>query len=195
MKSALAACLAVLVSAPLGCAQRSDPAESWTVLLEGQEGLDHWQRVGDANWRAEAGAIVADAGKGGYLVSRRSFRDFHLVAEFWAAPGTNSGIFVRLSDSRQVGSKSGYEVNIFDQAPDPAYGTGAIVRVAPVSSRHLAGAQWNVMEIRAAGPRLTVTLNGVRTVDSEHGRFTEGPLALQYRKGPIKWRKVHVRPL
>jgi len=31
--------------------------------------LDNWNRIGDANWRAEDGAIVADKGKGGHLVS------------------------------------------------------------------------------------------------------------------------------
>ena len=37
----------------------------WTTLIDGTKGLDNWNRVGDANWRAEDGAIVADKGKGG----------------------------------------------------------------------------------------------------------------------------------
>jgi hypothetical protein len=44
----------------------------WTTLIDGATGLDNWNRVGDANWRAEAGAIIADKGKGGFLVSKSS---------------------------------------------------------------------------------------------------------------------------
>lgn len=44
----------------------------WVTLIDGATGLDNWNRVGDANWRAEDGAIVADKGKGGFLVSKAS---------------------------------------------------------------------------------------------------------------------------
>ena len=42
----------------------------WITLIAGAKGLENWNRVGDANWRAEDGAIVADKGKGGFLVSK-----------------------------------------------------------------------------------------------------------------------------
>jgi hypothetical protein len=45
----------------------------WTTLIDGVKGLDNWNRVGDANWRGEDGAIVADKGKGGFLVSKNSY--------------------------------------------------------------------------------------------------------------------------
>jgi hypothetical protein len=35
----------------------------------------------------------------------------------------------------------------------------------------------------------------VVTVKANHGKFAEGPFALQYAGGPIKWRKVQVRLL
>ena len=70
----------------LGCAYmpfgQSDAG--WTTLIDGATGLDNWNRVGDANWRAEGGAIVADKGKGGFLVSKNSYKDFQIRAEFWA---------------------------------------------------------------------------------------------------------------
>lgn len=192
-------CLAVgsvaVASALWGCAPLSGPDAGWTTLIDGGAGLSNWNRVGDANWRAEGGTVVADEGKGGYLVSKGSYRDFHVRAEFWAEPHTNSGVFVRLSDPARISSKSGYEVNIYDQASKPAYGTGAIVNVAPVSVMPKAGGKWNTYEITAEGSRLVVVLNGVRTVDVRHGQFTQGPIALQYRTGPIKWRKVMVRKL
>ena len=70
--------------------------------------------MGDANWRAEDGAIVADKGKGG----------FQIRAEFWADHTTNSGIFIRCAEPDKITATNAYEVNIYDQRPDPSYGTG-----------------------------------------------------------------------
>src|SRR5918999_5961473 len=118
----------------VGCAQLTGGG-GWTTLIDGGKGLENWDRVGDANWRAEDGVIVADKGKGGFLVSKNSYKDFQIRAEFWADHTTNSGIFIRLSDPNKINSKSFYEVNIYDQRPDPSYGTGAIVNFATVSPR------------------------------------------------------------
>ena len=53
-----------------GCASMSGLSDAgWITLIDGPKGLDYWNRLGDANWRAEDGAIVADKGKGGFLVS------------------------------------------------------------------------------------------------------------------------------
>ena len=189
----------------LGCAQMpGDLAHlgGWTTLINGEQGLDNWNRVGDANWRPEDGAIVAYRGRGGFLVSKSSYKDFQLRAEFWADATTNSGIFIRLSNPKRIGADNSYEVNIFDQRPDPAYGTGAIVNLAKVSPMPKAGGKWNTLEITAKGRELTVVLNGVQTVSVQHGKFVQGPLALQYgagaknaEGGPIKWRRVQVKPL
>ena len=110
----------------LGCAYmpfgQSDAG--WTTLIDGATGLDNWNRVGDANWRAEGGAIVADKGKGGFLVSKNSYKDFQIRAEFWADHTTNSGIFIRCTEPDKITATNAYEVNIYDQRPDPSYGTG-----------------------------------------------------------------------
>jgi hypothetical protein len=74
-----------------GCAKMQMPfGGDWTTLIDGASGLENWNRVGDANWRAEDGAIVADKGKGGYLISKNSYKDFEIRAEFWAATDTNA---------------------------------------------------------------------------------------------------------
>lgn len=51
------------------CASYENMA-GWSTLIDGEKGLENWSKVGDANWRAEGGAIVADKGKGGYLLSK-----------------------------------------------------------------------------------------------------------------------------
>jgi Domain of Unknown Function (DUF1080) len=135
-------------------------------------------------------------------VSKNSYKDFQIRAEFWADHTTNSGIFIRISDPKDIGSKSAYEMNIYDQRAGPEYGTGAIVNVAPVSPMPKAGGKWNTYEITAKGSQLTVVFNGVKTADIQHSQFSEGPLSLQYGGGPketpggaIKWRKVQIKPL
>jgi Domain of Unknown Function (DUF1080) len=189
-------------STVVGCAQLSGSDAGWITLIDGASGLDNWDRVGDANWRAEGGAIVADAGKGGFLVSKNSYKDFQIRAEFWADHTTNSGIYMRCADPKVITDKSCYEANIFDQRPDPTFGTGAVVHIAPVSPpMQLTGGKWNTFEITAKGSQLIVVLNGVQTAKVEHNQFAQGPIALQYGTlppkgapgGAIKWRKVQIK--
>jgi hypothetical protein len=195
--------LLVIALTVLGCAYISGlTGGGWTTLIDGTSGLDNWNRVGDANWRAADGAIVADKGKGGFLVSKNSYKDFQIRAEFWADHTTNSGIFIRCADPNKIGSASSYEVNIYDQRPDPSYGTGGIVDVAKVSPMPKAGGKWNTYEITAKGSQLTVVLNGVQTVNAQDSKFAQGPFALQFGNGPkdapggaIKWRKVQIKQL
>ena len=178
-------------------------SKGWVTLIDGEKGLENWDRLGGANWRAEGGAIVADSSttKGSsFLVTKNSYKDFEIRAEFWAESSTNSGIFIRCADPNKIGAANAYEVNIWDTRPDPSYGTAAIVDVAkvPVPIVYKAGGKWNTFEIKAKGPELTVVFNGVLTVNVQNSKFAEGPFALQYSTvggGPIKWRKVQVRLL
>ena len=194
--------LLLVAFAFLGCTHLPGQG-GWVTLIDGGSGLQNWNRVGDANWRAEDGAIVADKAKvASYLVSKESYKDFQIRAEFWADHTTNSGIFIRLSDPAKVTASNSYEVNIFDQRPEQKYGTGAIVDFATVSPMPKAGGQWNTFLITARGDSLIVELNGVQTVNIRHSQFVSGPFALQYGNLPkdapggiIKWRKVQILPL
>jgi len=194
----------IVVAAALLAASCStvDGWMGWTTLIDGDKGLDNFNRVGDANWRAEGGAIVADKGKGGHLVTKSSYKDFVIRAEFWAEEKTNSGIFIRAQNPREIGAKNAYEVNIYDLRPGPEYGTGGIVDFAKVTPHaYKAVGKWNVYEITAKGSTVTVVFNGVKTVEMQHGAFKEGPFTLQFGNhgkqpgGAIKWRKVQVKAL
>ncbi len=183
----------------IGCAHLS-LSGGWVTLIDGVSGLENWNRVGGANWRAEEGAIVADKSttKGSsFLVTKNSYKDFEIRAEFWAESKTNSGIFIRCSNPNDITAANAYEVNIWDTRPDPSYGTGAIVDVAkvPVPIVYKAGGKWNTLEIKAKGPELMVVFNGVVTVNVRNSKLAEGPFGLQYNEGAIKWRKVQVKPL
>ena len=185
-----------------GCSMLPSGGGGWTTLIDGGAGLATFTPVGDANWRAQDGAIVADAGKGGFLVTKKVYKDFEIRAEFWADHTTNSGIFIRAANPEKIEATSSYEVNIFDQRPDPTYGTAAIVNFAKVVPMPKAGGKWNTFEITAKGTQLVVVFNGVKTVDIQDSKFAQGPFALQYALGAnnipggaIKWRKLQIREL
>lgn len=185
-----------------GCATTSD--SGWVTLIDGRKGLENFTRIGDANWRAEGGAIVADKGTGtsNFLLTKNSYRDFELRTEFWADTNTNSGIFIRIPDTRKINGNP-YEVNIYDLRPGQEYSTGSIMNVGrvPVPNPYKAGGKWNTLVIKAKGTHLSVELNGVQTATANDSKSAEGPFALQFGNhgkmpgGAIKWRKVQIRPL
>ncbi len=186
-----------------GCAS-TPSGPGWTTLIDGDQGLTQWNVIGDANWRSQDGTVMADKGTAGFLVSPASYQDFTIYAEFWAATDTNSGIFIRAQNPTKIGADTSYEVNIWDIRPDPSYGTGAIVNFAkvPVPLVNKAGGQWNTMEVTAKASMITVKLNGVVTSTLNDSKFASGPIALQFGPGvnnatggPIKWRKVMIKPL
>jgi hypothetical protein len=168
-------------------------AGNWNTLFDGKS-LAAFDSVGDANWQIVDGAVQADRGSG-FLVTKMPYGDFEMKAEFWVDDDANSGIFIRCQNPKEITASSAYEVNIFDKRPDPAYRTGGIVDVAKPAAMINAGGRWNTYEITARGPRLTVTLNGTRTVDIEHKGHARGPVALQYGAGTVKFRNVQIRSL
>lgn len=172
--------------------------DGMTTLIDGDRGLENFQRVGGADWKAADGAIQASQSSStyAYLVSKAKYGNFRLKVDFWASDDANSGLFLRCQDPQNITAENCYEANIFDQRPDPSYGTGAIVLVAkaPVPMPK-AGGRWNTYEITLNGARLTLVLNGVTTVDIEDAKLASGHIALQWGGGIIKFRKVEIQPL
>jgi len=170
---------------------------AWTTLLDGQT-MGDWVCLGGSHWRLDDGAIIADEKTGtaaGYLVTPETYDDFVLHVEFWSSDDANSGIFFRCLDPMNITDRNCYEANIFDQRPDPSYGTGAIVRHAEVDPMPKAGGQWNTYVIIAKGRDILVELNGVVTARLRSGLHSSGPIALQHGSGVMKFRKVMIQPL
>ncbi|HET7608062.1 MAG TPA: DUF1080 domain-containing protein [Gammaproteobacteria bacterium] len=163
----------------------------WQTLFDGSS-LAGWTQVGDANWQLEDGAVAADSGTG-FLLTAGSYADFDLDLEFWVTPDANSGVFIRCANPSEIGAATCYEVNIFDQRPDPTYRTGAIVEVAAPKVMLETGDKWNHYEISADGRHLVVRLNGQTTVDTNDDKLAAGPFALQYGAGRVMFRNVRIR--
>ena len=195
----LRVCVLVVTAGCVGaCSRGTEPAAgpaqrgaAWTTLFDGSS-LAGWTQTGDAKWQLADGAVQADSGTG-FLLTDAVYGDFDLQLEFWVSPDANSGVFIRCANPQEIGAATCYEVNIFDQRPDPTYRTGAIVEVAKPLVTLETGNQWNEYEISARGRHLLIKLNGQTTVDVEDDRFAAGPIALQYGAGQVKFRNVRIR--
>jgi Domain of Unknown Function (DUF1080) len=186
-------CVALILG---GCAAESG-RQHWTTLLDGArpDTLSRWHRVGPDNWRIQSGTVMADAltGKGStYLVSNESFANVRIRAQVWVTAETNSGVFFRCDQAGKISADICYEMNIWDKRPDPSYGTASIVNYAKVYPMPLAGGKWSTFEVIADGPHLVVFMDGQKTVDTIDATHANGPIALQWAGGIVKWRKVEV---
>ena len=194
MKRASIVVLSLLVAGFFTVHSQSVSAqEDFTVLFDGSN-LDAFNPIGDANWEIVDDVVQANSGSG-FLVTKESYTDFHLTLDFWVDEPANSGIFVRCADATSVNDRNSYEVNIYDTRADQTYRTGGIVHIAAPNSVVMTGGRWNSYDIRVEGSRILVTLNGLPMVDVEDTQFADGPIALQYGLGVVKFRNVRVREL
>jgi hypothetical protein len=165
----------------------------WTALFDGKN-LDNFNPVGTANWKLANGIVEANSGVG-FLVSKNTYKDFEVRAEFWVDGPANSGVFVRSTNPSEISADNAYEVNVYDTRPDQTYATGSIVNVSKSSQPMKAADKWNTFEIRVQGTHIEVTLNGVKTVDVRNSKHAEGRIALQASAGTVRFRLVQVRAL
>lgn len=171
------------------------------ALFDGRT-LDAWgvQHQGRAmGWIVADGLMTNEEGANN-LVSKQTFSDFRIEAEYRLAEGSNSGIYLR----------GRYELQILDdQGGDgrPDLGHMAIYgRAAPAVNASLAAGEWQTMDAIVVGNRVTVTLNGQRVHDNQvlggitggaldNDELAPGPLMVQGDHSPVWIRKLVVTPI
>jgi hypothetical protein len=184
--------IAILGAAAAACAT---PGAGSTDLLA--SGLDGFERRGDANWSFADGVLQASAGGAtpSLAVTKEDYRDFELTLEVYVSAEHNSGVFVRCPNHATVTATDCYEVNIFDKRPDQTYRTGGAPGFFKPLAQVDAGGKWSAITIRAQGPHIFVSFNGVTTIDSDGPLLGNGPIALQWGAGDVKFRNVRIRRL
>jgi hypothetical protein len=159
-------------------------------------GVQHATRP--MNWSVVDGTMVNEKGANN-LVSKQTFRDFKLEAEYRLTEGSNSGIYLR----------GRYEMQVFDDAGKGTATTGHMSiygRKAPDSNVSLPAGEWQKVEIVLVGNRVTVTLNGTRVHDNavidgitggalDNNELTPGPIMIQGDHSIVAFRKIVVTPI
>ncbi len=169
-----------------------DGEEGWMLLFYGTS-LADWTISGDAEWRVENDAIVADSGGRGLLLTVDEYENFEMVVDFLADPGTNSGIFLRTVPNPSDMQKDGYELNI---APlDHPFPTGSLV-----SRKKVEGVEevddWRTFHIEAIDGHIKVKLDGEPILEYEDPEPIEkGYIGLQHNEGRIAFRNIKFRRL
>ena len=173
----------------------------WITLFDGKN-LDQWQGDGSATFKIEDGSVVAVDKKdpnavASYLVTKQSFKDFELRAEFWVSDDANSGIYFRVTDPKQPQRQDRLRGEYLRHPPRSSYGTGAIPDVAKALTVLKTGGKWNTYEITAKGPKFTLVLNGTKTVDGAENAEIRRPARSRSNsaKGTVKFRKIEIKPL
>jgi hypothetical protein len=193
--------------APAGFGLSAREESGFVPLFDGQT-LDGWE--GDRTlWKVVDKEIVGDSPgipHNQFLATRKSYGDFELKLEFRLAAGRgNSGIQFRskrVPDSSEV---SGYQADIGEQYWGCLYDESRRNRILAQASAKLADVlkkeDWNSYTIRAVGPRITLAINGVTTVDYTEGDAAiprTGIIALQVHSGPplrVAFRNIQIREL
>ena len=168
----LLACTAVLV-AVAGCATRPDSSE-WANLFEGD--LSNAQKP-EGVWTVSGGVLTASEDEA--IWTPRDYDNFILDLEFKTADGSNSGVLIYCSDTKDWIPNS-LEIQIADDyaekwAKSPkTWQCGAIFgRLSPTQSMVKKPGEWNHYTITCVDRRIDVVLNGEKVTSMDMALWTE----------------------
>jgi hypothetical protein len=150
------------------------------------------------NWSIDEG-VMTNGEHANNLVSKETFKDFKLNAEYKVGPGTNSGIYLR----------GRYELQVLDEFGKPTFERGHMSiygwKAADVNASKPAG-EWQEMEAIVVGNHVTVTLNGKRVHDNavlqaitggalDTDELAPGPIMIQGDHSKVWFRRITVTPI
>lgn len=171
----------------------------------------------DAVWSVKDGIIICKGEPLGYLATKESYTNFHLVVEWrWPAgsEGGNSGILMRINgepkgiprcvEAQLQSGNAGeiYGLQDMGVSGDPARFfemdhelAGHINGVHKIEGAENPIGEWNVAEITLDGPRVSVTINGKKVNEATDVEIVAGPIGLQSEGGEVQFRRVTLTPI
>ncbi|MEY3896871.1 MAG: hypothetical protein RLZZ214_2392 [Verrucomicrobiota bacterium] len=186
---------------PIHAAEHPDTA-TWKDLIA----KDFSNCVETGHWAMEGDTLVAKDHE--TLWTKESYGDFILDLEFKVAKESNSGVFLRSSDIKNV--LKALEIQVHDSTDGTKYGmVGAIYdAMPPTKSAVKPIGEWNRMTITCQDSKITVILNTEEIIKAElndwpevkknpDGTPNKFPVALKdyARKGPIGFQGLHGKAL
>jgi hypothetical protein len=189
--------------------------ESWDNLFAS----DLSNAIGAEDWKLEDGVLVAKDHNP--IWTKASYGDFVLDLEFKVAKESNSGVFLRSGDIKNV--LSALEIQVHDSTDGTKYGmVGAIYDALPPSeamSKPIG--EWNHFTITCNGSLVKLVFNGKLVLDANLDNWPEkginpdgtnnkfpvalknfsrvGPIGFQGLRGkaqaPVWYRNIKIKPL
>ncbi len=165
------------------------------ALFNGKD-LSGWQIINGkaGTWKVENEILYTEGEGGGWLSTTREFENFKLELDFRVPPEGNSGVFLRAPHEGDP-AYTGMEVQVLDDYAakyaqlKPWQYCGSVYAVQAPSERASKQAnEWQHYEIVCNGPRVQVTLNGKKIIDTnliEHMDQEKSHPGLKRRKGYI----------
>lgn len=184
--------------------RREDVPSAWVV----QDGALHFTGEGSREDRGD-------------VITVEQFGDFELRLDWKIAPGGNSGIFFRVSETTDTPYQSGPEMQVLDdgghvdgQNPTTSAGSNYALH-APSSSTIRPVGEWNEIRILVDGGHVEHWVNGRKVVEYElgsedwerlvadskfaqwpdYGRHPVGHIGLQDHGNPVWYRNIRIRPI
>jgi len=169
----------------------------WTPLFNGKD-LDGWQAKHPELWVVENGMLIGRSPgvkENNFIYTAKKYEDFDLRYDLRLVKDEgNTGVQIR-SRSMQDGHAVGYQVDaakgywgcLYHEGP-PAEGARGMLlqykRTEGAKDDPIKLDQFNHFEVSAHGHHITITINGVKTVDLEDPKGElEGYIAPQIHAG------------
>lgn len=174
---------------------REEIDSGWISLFDGHS-LFGWQPNSEANWEVRDGALRAEGGNSGLLLTRVPFGNFELRFDIWLEQGGNSGVFLRTPFDPEDPSRDCFEFNVCDSHPD--FPTGSIVGRQRVEQVVAGEGDWKSFHLRLEGSGLEATCEGEPVItfsDRSDTPLESGLIGLQVRSGSVEFRNVFLKPL
>jgi hypothetical protein len=143
--------------------------------------------------------LMANQPRANNLITKQTFKDFRLQAEYRLQEGSNSGIYIR----------GRYELQLLDDYGKPPEKTGhmSIYGWTPPSlNASRPAGEWQTLDATVVGNRVTATLNGQRVHDNteiqaitggalDANETAPGPLMIQGDHNQVWFRTLTVTPI
>jgi hypothetical protein len=202
-------------------------AAGWKLLFDGKT-TDGWRafrgKTMPDKWKVVDGALTFQPktpGRGGDIVTNDQYDNFELSLEWKIAPGGNSGIMYRVSESEGAPYLTGPEYQLLDNAKHPdgrrkeTSAASCYALYAPSKDMTKPVGQWNQTRLIVNGHHVEHWLNGEKVVEYElgsddwqkrvqaskfkdqknFGQEPKGHIDLQDHGDMIAFRNIKIRPL
>lgn len=201
---------AVFTGSGLGMGEEKSASkveEGFVPLFNGRD-FDGWE--GNLNlWKIENGAIVGDSPgikQNEFLATKKSYGDFELRLEFKLRDGKgNTGVQFRSQREPNSTAVIGYQADLGEKYWGCLYDehrrNKVLVQAPPELDKVLKPGDWNTYVIRAEGDHVTLSINGLKTVDyrePDAAIARTGIIAVQVHSGPplrVEFRNLRIKQL